>query len=353
MTKKTKKIPKISKVAKEKTAKKFVCFGGGNAMPKAILEPLAKYPVDITSVTSMVDNGGSTGQFRADFNALPPGDIRRHILALSNAPEWKKKLWTFRFGREVFDEGHKGHNFANAFIAGLEYIFQDHGKAMEVVHEFMEVNVEEINISEDESVKKAKGRAMPATIDKTHVYAELENGEIVKGEDEIDVPRHHDPNLKIKKVFLKPEAKAYPPVLKAISEADAITIGPGDLYSSSIPCILMEGMAETLCKTKTKKIFIVNTMTKLGETNDFSVADFTKEMEKYMGCALDYVIYNSEIPDKKRVEEYKKEEPSVIEMVKVDSGLDGKKFIGAKILTKEGAIIYDAEKLVKTIMELV
>lgn len=353
MTKKTKKIPKISKVAKEKTAKKFVCFGGGNAMPKAILEPLAKYPVDITSVTSMVDNGGSASQFRADFNALPPGDIRRHILALSNAPEWKKKLWTFRFGREVFDEGHKGHNFANAFIAGLEYIFQDHGKAMEVVHEFMEVNTEEVIISQAGVSKKTKSIAMPATVDKTHVYAELENGEIIKGEDEIDVPRHHDPNLKIKKVFLKPKAKAYPPVLKAISEADAITIGPGDLYSSSIPCILMEGMVETLCKTKAKKIFIVTTMTKSGETNNYSVADFANEVEKYMGCSLDYVIYNAEIPDKKRIEEYKKEEPSVIELVKVNDGLDAKKFIGVKILTKEGAIVYDPEKLVKTIMSLI
>ena len=78
--------------------KKIVCMGGGNAVPKLFLEPLKKYPVKITGITSMVDNGGSTGQLRQDFNVLLPGDIRRHILALSNAPEWKKEIWNFRFG---------------------------------------------------------------------------------------------------------------------------------------------------------------------------------------------------------------------------------------------------------------
>lgn len=306
-------------------------------MPKAIIIPLKKYPVAITGITSMVDNGGSAGQLRVDFNVLPPGDIRRHVLALSDAPQWKKDFWVFRFGHEVFDGGHKGHVFANAFIAGLEYNLKDYGKVLDFLHEFMEV----------------RGKVLPATVDKIDIYAEMENGDIIKGEDEIDAPKRHDPNLKIKKVFLKPKANAYPPVLKAISEADAITIGPGDLYSSSIPCLLMEGMNEAFKKSKAKKILIVNTMTKLGETNDYSVMDFTREMEKYMGCDLDYVVYNAELPDKKRIEEYRKEEPSVIELVKVNDGLDAKKFIATKILTKEGAIVYDPEKLVKTIMELV
>ncbi len=308
-------------------------------MSKAILIPLKKHPARITGITSMADNGGSSGQLREDFNVLPSGDIRRHILALSDAPQWKKDLWTFRFGHEVFDGGHKGHAFSNAFIAGLEYNLKDYRKALEVMHEFMEV--------------KKDYRALPATVDKTQIYAELENGEIIKGEDEIDVPIKHNPNLKIKRVYLEPEAKAFPEAIEAVEKADLITIGPGDLYSSLVPCLLMKGMSESFKKSKAKKVLIVNAMTKLGETNDYSVADFAKEIEKYMGCPLDYVIYNSEIPDKKRIEEHKKEEPSVIEVVKVDSSLDGKKFIGAKILTKERAIIYDPEKLVKIIMSLI
>ncbi|MCK5466031.1 YvcK family protein, partial [Candidatus Parcubacteria bacterium] len=199
--------------------KKAVCFGGGNAIPKTILIPLKKYPVDITAITSMVDNGGSTGQLRTDFNVLPPGDIRRHVLALSEAPDWKKEFWQFRFGHEMFDGGHKGHSFSNAFIAGLEYNLKDFGKVLEVVNEFMEV----------------KGNALPATIEQTQIYAELENGEIAKGEDEIDVPQKHDPNLKIRRAYLEPEVKAYQPSLDAVTEADIIIIGPGDLYSSTIP----------------------------------------------------------------------------------------------------------------------
>jgi uncharacterized cofD-like protein len=317
--------------------KKVVCFSGGNAIPRTILMPLKKYPVDITSITSMVDNGGSSGQFREDFNVLPPGDIRRHILALSNASDWKKELWNFRFGKEKFDGGHKGHNFANAFITGLEYNLKDYDKVLKVVNGFMEV----------------KGKVLPATIEQTQIYAELENGEIIKGEDEIDVPKKHDPNLKIKKVYLEPEAKAYQPSLDAVAEADLITIGPGDLYSSSIPCLLMKGMKEAFKKTKAKKIFICNTMTKLGETNNFSVSDFVNEAEKYMGCDFDYVIYNTEIPSKERLEKFKKEELGILDLVKVDKNLDEEKFIGTKIIEKTGPIVHNPEKLVKLLISLI
>jgi len=318
-------------------AKKIVCFGGGNAMTKAVLEPLKKYPVGISSITSMTDNGGSTGQLRQDFGILPPGDIRRHILALSNAPEWKKKLWTFRFGNDVFACGRKGHNFANVFLAGLEVSLKDYEKVLDVAHEFMEV----------------KGRALPATIEHTQLCAELLNGAIIEGESEIDIPKKHDPSVKIKRVFIKPKAKAYPPAVAAIKDADVIVIGPGDLYSSSIPCFLAEGMREAFKKSKAKKILVCNLMTKNGETNGFSVADFAKETEKYIGCALDAVIYNSEIPSKARIEENKKTDPLVIEPVKIDAGLDNRKFIGKNVITNKGSIVHDAEKLGKLIYSLV
>ncbi len=317
--------------------KKVVCFGGGSAMPKAILEPLTKYPVNITSITSMVDNGGSTGQLRKDFSVLPPGDIRRHILALSKAPQWKKDLWNFRFGREEFDGGHRGHNFANVFIAGIEISLKDYSKALEIIHKFMEVS----------------DKALPATIEQTQIYAKLENGEVIKGEDEIDVPQKHNPNLKIKRVYLKPEVKAYQPSLETIIEADLIIIGPGDLYSSTIPCLLMKGMKEAFKKTKAKKIFVCNTMTKLGETNDFSVLGFANEIEKYMGCSLDFVIYNTEIPPKERIKEYKNKESGILKTVKVDEKLDNEKFISSNILIKKGPVVYNPEKLVKIIMTLI
>ncbi len=325
-----------------KKTKKIVCFGGGNTVPQLLMSEFKKYPVEITGVTSMVDNGGSAGQLREDFNILPSGDIRRHILALSDAPEWKKKLWKFRFGREKFPGGHKGHNFANVFIGGLEYFLQDYQKALKIVHDFMEV--------------KKQYRALPATIDKVQLIAELENGQIVEGEDEIDVPKKHNPKLKIKKVFLKPKGKIFPETKKAIIKADLITLGPGDLYSSTIPCLLSKGTKEAIKKSRAKKVFICNAMTKLGETNNFSALDFTKEIEKYLGCPLDFVIYNTEIPDPKRVKDYKRKEPLILDLVKIDpsinSGQDKKKFIGKDLLTSSGSIVHDSKKLAKIIFSL-
>jgi uncharacterized cofD-like protein len=318
--------------------KNIVCFGGGNAMPKAILLELKSYPVHITSITSMVDNGGSTGQLRREFNILPPGDIRRHLLALSEAPIWKKELWKFRFGNEVFYGGHKGHNFANIFIGGLEYTIKDYSKVLEIVHKFLEI----------------KGhQALPATIKQTQLAALLENGKIVFGEDEIDVPKNRDSNLRIEKIYLRPQVKAYPPVLEALKKADLITIGPGDLYSSSLPCLLPGGISSAIKKSKAKKVFICNTMTKMGETNNFSVLDFSNEAEKYLGCNLNFVIYNRQMLSSRRVEKHKRENAFAGEMVKVDKGLDKDKFIGTEILEKKGPAIYNSKRLVKLLRSLI
>jgi len=316
--------------------KKIVCFGGGNAMPKAVLAGLKKYPVKITSVTSMLESGGSTGQLREDLNILPPGDISRHLVALSDAPSWKKNLFLFRFGREKFPDGHVGHRFGTIFIAGLEYLLKDFEKALKIAHRFLEVK---------------RHQSLPATIKRTHVWVKLESGKHIKGEDEIDVPRLHDGRLKIKKVYLKPKARAYPPVLKAMKKADLIILGPGDLYSSIIPCFLPTGMKEAIKKTKAKKIFICNLMTKFGETNNFSVLDFVKEVEKYLACPLNYVIYNNFYPDQKRIEKYKKEHPELLDLVKFDK-YPAPKFIGKILLTKNSPIEHDPKKLAKIILNL-
>lgn len=314
---------------------KIVAFGGGNAMPKTVLAGLKNYDVDITSVTSMVDSGGSTGQLRKDFNVLSPGDIRRHLMALSNAPQWKKSLFGFRFGREEFEGGHRGHSFGNIFLAGLECVLQDYEKVLEIVHEFLEV----------------KGRCLPATIEKTHVYAVLENGEIIEGEDEIDVPRKHDGNLKIKKIFLKPAINGYPPALDAITQGDLIIIGPGDLYSSILPCFLPKGIPEAIQASKAKKIFICPPMTKFGETNEFLISDFVNEVEKYLGCKLDHIIYNSDMPSEERVNKYKEEEPTVLKVIEANSILD-ERFVSENLLVESGPITYDPNKLSSLITNL-
>ncbi|MCK5475002.1 MAG: YvcK family protein [Candidatus Pacebacteria bacterium] len=317
--------------------KEIVCFGGGSAMSKTTLIGLKKYPVKLFAVSSMLDSGGSSAQFRVDFKTLPAGDIRRHLIALSDAPSWKKELFALRIGREIFDGGHKGHSFGNIFVSGLEHIFQDFEKAMEISHEFLEVK---------------DHKAFPATTEQSHIYAILENGEVIFGEDEIDIPQRHDPELKIKKLFLTKKVKAYSPVVDVISKADLIVIGPGDLYSSLLPCFLPDRIAEALQKTKAKKVFVCNTMTKHGETNNFSVLDFSNKIEEYMDCCLDFVIYNKEISSKERIDKHKENALGILESVRIDKELDDKKFIGSNILIKDGPIFHDPDVLAKLIMSL-
>lgn len=314
--------------------KKIVVIGGGSGIPP-LIKSFKKLGHNVCGITSMVDSGGSAGKLRQDYKVLPPGDIRRLIAALSDHLRGTEMM-NYRFKGGELD----GHTLGNILIAALEKIggFRD-GK-------------EEI-----EKILGAKGKALPATLDDCHIYAELENGQILKGEDEIDIPLRN-PFLKIKKVWLEPSAKVYPETQKAILEADAIVIGPGDLYSTLIPSLLIKGIPEAIKKSKAKKIYICNAMTKLGETVGFTVSDFIEEIEKYLGKGvLDYVIYNQRIPSKERILEYQKEEPFVFEYVKFDRKKLAKKnpkVIGVDLLTTaKGPIVHDPDVLAKIILSLI
>ena len=319
---------------------KVVCFGGGNALPQVVLKELKKYPLEVTSVASMVDDGGSAGALREEFDVLPAGDIRRHLLALAGLPKaekWKEKLWNFRFAKDIeISPGHFGHNFANVFLAGLEDNL-GFEKALGISHRFLNV----------------KGRCLPATLDKVALFARLENGQVIKGESEIDLGQNHNRSLRIKKVFLKPKAVAYVITLREIRRADVIIIGPGDFYSSLAPCFLPEGIKEAIGESKAKKIFICPAMTKLGETQNFSVRDFSEEMEKYIGGNFDFVIYNNNLPES-RIKKHKREKKDefILDPPRIDKNLEKNKFIGKNLLFDKGPIEYNPERVVRLILEL-
>ena len=326
---------------KEKVSLRVVCFGGGSALPKVVLAGLKNYPVMITSVTSMTESGGSTGQLRKDLNILPSGDISRHLISLSSAPQWKRSLFYSRFGKNKFSEEHTGHRFGTFFISISEYLSKDFEKALQFVRDFLEVK---------------KHQSLPATLGKTDLLAVLMNGQTIKGEGEIDVPKKHNPKLKIKKVYLKPKVKAYPPVLAAIRKADLIVIGPGDIYSSLIPCFLPDGIKKAVQRSKSIKILVCNIMTKRGESDNFTVMDFVREIEKYIGCSFDFVLYNNKIPDKNRIREYKKEKPLFVDLVRIDSliksGRDSSRFIGDNLLTRKGPLLHDPNKVARILLKL-
>lgn len=312
--------------------KNIVCLGGGNAMPKAVLTSLKKYPVKISAVCAMLDSGGSAGRLRKDYNIVSPGDIRRAFIALANTSPAIESLFNYRFQTGEL----KGHNFANLFITALELSTSNYQKVADEISKILDI----------------KHQVLPVTLDNSHLHAVLENGKIISGETNIDIPKHKG-DMKIKRVFLKPKAKAYPKTISSIKKANLIVIGPGDLYSSLSQILLVNDIPEAIKKSKAKKVYICNLMTKHGETNNFKVSNFVKEIEKYLGTKLDYVIYNTRKPLSKRLAQSRRKHPELINLVEFNKDLvKNKKFIGKDILTQSGEIIHDSNKLTKVILSL-
>jgi len=314
-----------------KRYKKIVCLGGGNAMPKAVLTGLKKYPVKISAVCAMLDSGGSSGRLRRDYKIVSPGDIKRAFIALANTSPAVAELFNYRFQAGEL----KGHSFANLFITALELATNDYEKT----------------IKEMSRILNVEHQVLPVTLERSNLYAILENGKIIFGETNIDIPKHNG-KLKIKKVFLKPKAKAYPEAQEVIKKADLIVIGPGDLYSSLAQILLTKGIPEAIEKSKGKSVYICNLMTKYGETNNFTVLDFVKEIEKYLKGKVDYVIYNNFVPKKETIKKYKKKHPELLELVKINKNLAKTKFIGKNLLLRD-LIEHDPKKLAKTLISLV
>lgn len=311
--------------------KHVVCLGGGNAMPKAVLADLKKYPVKISVICAMLDTGGSAGRLRADYKIISPGDIRRAFLALANTSPVIENLFNYRFENGEL----KGHNLANLFITALELETGDYEKVLSSMASFLNV----------------RHRVLPVTLEKSSLVAVLENGRRVYGETNIDRPKHNS-RLKIKKVFLRPQIKAYKPALEAIRSADLIVIGPGDLYSSLAQILLVKGVATAIRQSRAKTVYLCNIVTKKGETNHFSVTDFTREIEKLLGGKLDYVLYNNYSPPARRLKNYLKSHSELLTMTKIDIGLQKPKFLGTNLIFAKGPVEHDPKKVAKLIYQL-
>ena len=306
------------------TGKKIVVIGGGTGV-FTVLSGLKKYFSDLTAVVTMADDGGSTGILREEFGILPPGDIRRALIALSTSDnKMLSQLFNYRFAE---GGGLSGHSFGNLMITALERLTGSFDKA----------------IKEASKIFALKGKVIPVTLQHTRLHAKLENGQIVSKESNIDIPRH-DGHLKIKKVWLKPAVKINPEAEKEILAADLIIIGPGDLYTSLIPNLLVRDLKKSLKQTKAKVIYFVNMMTKHGETDNFRASDFLRVLENYLGRGvLDYVAVNSKKPASARLRSYVSEHACLVEN---DFKKTNKKpiLIAADLMRPRGFIRHDAEK---------
>jgi len=263
--------------------KKIVVIGGGTGT-FTVLSGLKKYPVELSAIVSMADDGGSTGMLRDELGVLPPGDVRQCLVALSDSSKTLRDLFTYRFE----SGGLSGHNFGNLFLSAME----------KVTGNFEDAVIEAARLL------GVRGSVIPVTLEKTKLLAELENGEILRGEHVIDETRSTN-NLQIRKVWLEPQAHATYRAVSTIEQADLIILGPGDLFTSIIPNLLVQGISEVLCRTQAKILYIVNLMTKLGQTNGFRAVDFLGALENYIGKNLiDFVVVNIQKPDPGLLEVY-------------------------------------------------
>src|SRR5262245_8003304 len=254
---------------------RIVTIGGGTGH-YALLTGLRDLGADLTAVVTMMDSGGSSGRLRDEYGILPPGDFTRCLVALSAHPDAMKDLLSHRFVGGSLD----GHTVRNVIFTALEQITGDTERTIERLHDVFAV----------------EGQVYPVTLDKVELAMHLRNDHVYRGEATIDglVDMLEAPVLS---VWLDPPATAYGPALEAIAQADLIVMGPGDLYTSVIPNLLVRGVREAVAASPARKLYICNLMTKRNETPGFTVSRFISTIELYLaGGALDGVLYNEAWP---------------------------------------------------------
>lgn len=321
--------------ARKSRGKKIVVIGGGTGVFN-VLNALRSDFEDLTAIVTMADDGGSTGILREEFGMLPPGDIRRALVALSGSDnKMLAELFSYRFSEGA---GLTGHNFGNLLLTALHRLTGDFESA----------------ISEAGKILKIKGRVIPVTLKPAKLMAKLEDGRLIQGETNIDIP-NHDGHLRIKKVWLKDSADINPRARQAILDADLVIIGPGDLYTSLIPNLLVSGVGDALKKTKGKVAYFVNVMTKFGETHGFSASDFVHNLHAHLdGDVLDFVILNNNKPSAQRLRGYVRERAEFVEPDVKNMRL-GKKTIplAVDLIRSRGYVRHDPEKVLRVVKMII
>lgn len=313
---------------------KIVAIGGGTGL-STMLRGLKAYSSNITAVVTVADDGGGSGVLRQDLGMLPPGDIRNCILALADTEPILEQLLQYRFQDGML----KGQNFGNLFLAAMDGISSSFEEAVHKMSDVLAVT----------------GRVLPVTLEDVKLCAELENGSIICGESRIS--KHDSFNEgRIKKVFLDPKtSKPLQEVLDAIAEADVVLLGPGSLYTSIIPNLLVDGVCDSLKNSNAIKIYVCNVMTQPGETDGYSVYKHITAIEEhsYNGI-INFCIANSaDIPDDLKVK-YLNDGAETVKIERdIISSVGIRLIEGDYISIKNSYIRHDPQKLAETIIDLV
>ncbi|WP_274308014.1 gluconeogenesis factor YvcK family protein [Solibacillus daqui] len=296
---------------KKKT--RIVVIGGGTGL-STVLRGLKLHSFDITAIVTVADDGGSSGRLRDDYDIPPPGDVRNVIAALSDVEPLVEQMFQFRFSQS---NDLNGHSLGNLMLTALIEITGDFNHA----------------IAEMSKVLNVHGKVVPAANKKVTLHAELTDGTTIVGESKI--PSGHAP---IKRVFLEPSnLKPLPAAIHAIERADFILIGPGSLYTSIIPNLLVKGIGQAVVKAKGEKIYIANLMTQQGETINYSVSQHIEAIHEHVGESfIESVLFNEKELPPAIYAHYREEnaEPVHFDVEKLTQ-------MGLKIIKKEIALIED------------
>lgn len=313
---------------------KVVTIGGGTGL-STMLRGLKYYTSNITAIVTVGDDGGGSGVLREELGILPPGDIRNCILALADTEPLMEELLQYRFS-----EGNlKNQSFGNLFLAAMDGIsnsFEDAVKKMS-------------------SVLAVTGRVLPVTLDDMILKARLKNGSIVEGES--NIPRKViEQKSKIDRIFIEPRnAKALDEAVEAILDADTIILGPGSLYTSVIPNLLVKDISKALKSTKALKIYVSNIMTQEGETDGYSVSDHIKAIFNHGGSGIiDYVATNTQEINNAIKEKYLEKNAESVKIDEKDiTDLNVKLVQGNFVKIKNGYLRHDPDKLARFLMEII
>lgn len=319
----------------------IVTVGGGTGH-YTILSGLKEMPVDITAIVSTMDNGGPNGALRDEYGVLPPGDLRKCLIALSEADEMMRALIGFRYASGNL----KGQTFGNIFISTLEQVTGDITTALAHVQDLL----------------KIRGRVLPVSLKNADLVMTLGNGAVLLGEHMIDEYQLVS-KFGVKHLTIRPRVALNPDAKEAILQADAIIVGPGDIYTSLLPNFLVRGFSEALKKSRAKKIFVANLINKYGQTDGLSVGQFLDIFAKYTkGNIFNTVLYNTEQLPASLIQLYKREgEPVLFKKTFCPQSVT---FVGKDILShvptkkqkgdviKRTLIRHDPDKLARAIMEL-
>jgi len=265
--------------------KNVVTIGGGTGS-FTLLSGLKKYPINLSAIVSMADDGGSTGVLRDELGVLPPGDVRQCLVALSESTEMMRKIMDYRFE----NGGLKGYNLGNLFLSALEKI---QGSFSAGVMEAVEI----LNV---------KGDVIPITNEDMRLVIELNNGKILNGEKVLDYNEDIH-KIGLKKVYLKKSVKACQEAIERIKKADFIVIGPGDHFGSIIPIFLVKGVSEAIKRSKAKVIYNCNLTNKKGQTIGYDLDRYVDEINNFIGKnRIDFVTFNNTLPKAELVRKYEK-----------------------------------------------